>query len=286
MPNVLILTDGTAQFTASTYAGMERVFVLPWRIQLPGQRPVESGQIKLEGMPASLGENAGVRVLPPSVDDFFHALARLGKQAHEIVVILTSAHLSPVMKNAQKAMQTVHCPAAIHLVDSQNVGAGLGLLVQAAAQAVAQGESGSAVCRFLRGLVPHTYSLFCVQSLTYLAHAGHLDLTQAMVGEMLNLMPFFMLENGSLAPVQKARSSRQLAETVNEFLAEFESLVHVAMVHGTAPFDQEAYSLAERLGNTPEGHLLSEHVLNGATAGIFGPRSLGISVMEEMVDGV
>lgn len=286
MPNVLILTDGTAQFTAGTYAGMERVFVMPWWIQLQGHQPIETSQVKLDEMPVSLAENSTMRVIPPSVDDFFHTLARLGQQAHEIVAILTSAHLCSVMNHAQKAMQTVHCPAAVHLVDSQNVGAGLGLLVQAAAQAVSQGESGSAVCRFVRGLVPHTYSLFCVQSLTYLAQAGHLDLTQAMVGEMLNLMPFFMLENGSLAPVQKARSSRQLAETVNEFIAEFESLAHIAMVHGTAPFDQEARSLIERLGNTPQAHLLSEYMLNSATAGIFGPRSLGISVMEDVTDGV
>jgi DegV family protein with EDD domain len=276
MPNVLILTDGAVQFTNSDFPGIERVRVLPWRAAwLP-----DANQVNLMALPVSLRGHS-LPATPPVASDFFQALTNLGQEAHEIVLILTSTHLSSAYQAAQAVLETIHCPAALHLVDSQNIGAGLGLLVQAAAQAVAQGETGIEVYRYVRKLVPHVYSMFCAQSLTYLAHAGHLEPAQAMVGEMLNLMPFLLLENGRLTPVQKARSSRQLGEVVTEFITEFEHLAHIALVYGLSPFDQESRVLHDRLVNTLPAYSISQHPMNSTTAAVLGPRSLGISVMED-----
>jgi fatty acid-binding protein DegV len=124
------------------------------------------------------------------------------------------------------------------------------------------------------------YSLFCVQSLTYLAYGGHLDLAQAIVGEMLSVTPFFILENGRLTPIQKARTPRHLIDTLHEFIAEFEGLKHVAIIQGVAPFDQEARILRDRLNGTSRSVKISEHTLNTPVATIFGPRCLGVVVME------
>jgi DegV family protein with EDD domain len=283
MPNVLILTDAAVQFTNSHFAGIERVHVMPWQAGSNSsiQAPEDVIPFDLASLPLTL-HNRPFPVMPPDPNDFFQALTTLGQQAHEIIIILTSAHLSTAFQSAQKTLETIHCPAALHLVDSQNIGAGLGFLVQAAARAVSEGETGIEVYRYLRKLVPHTYSMFCAQSLTYISQGGHLDPTQAIVGEMLNLMPFFLLENGRLTPVQKARSTRQLVEVVNEFVEEFENLLEVAVVYGLSPFEQEARSLHDRLSTNLPGCTISQHPINEATAAVLGPRSLGISVIEEI----
>lgn len=282
MSKVCILTDSTAQFMAGVYPGMDHVYILPWWLRRNGQPPEYAHRIALEIQPLSLINNQRLLITPPSVEDCAQTLSTLGRQYHDVVVVVSSARLSHVFQHVQKALQMVRCPAVIHLVDSQNISAGLGLLVQAAAQLIVQDEDGSSICRKIRGLVPHTYSLFCVQSLTYLAQGGHLDMAQALVGEMLDMMPFFILENGRLSPVQKARSSRQLMETVHEFVGEFERLEHIAVVHGAAPFDQEARSLRERLENSIGDVQISDQLLNAAVATIFGPRCLGVSVIEKL----
>lgn len=280
MPNVLILTDGAAHFTNNTFPGVEKVHILPWHASA-AKSPSKTSPIGLAALPISL-RDAPLPMQPPAESDFFQILTALGQQAHEIIVILTSSHLSTAFRAAHDALETLHCPAAVYLVDSQNIGAGLGLLVQAAAQAVAQGGSGVEVYRYIRKLVPHTYSLFCIQSLTYLAKAGHLDYSQAIVGEMLNLLPFFLLESGRLTPIQKVRSSRQLFEVVGEFIAEFNSLEQIVLAYGIAPFDQEGRLLFDRLESLAQAKEISAHSLNNTVAAVLGPRSLGISVMEQV----
>jgi DegV family protein with EDD domain len=280
MPKVLILTDGAAQFTSSTFPGFEKVHVLPWRSQATRQT-LDAAPLNLTTLPVSLLQGP-LPVLPPSEQDFLQTLTTLGQQAHEIILLLSSSYLNPAVQTAQAVLQTLHCPASVFLVDTQNIGAGQGLLVQAAAQAAAQGSSGVDIYRYLRKLVPHTYSLFCVQSLTYLAHAGHLELSQAIVGEMLNLLPFFMLESGRLTPIQKVRSSRQLFEVIGEFIGEFDDLLHIALAYGVTPFDQEGRLLVDRLGSLGFAEKISAQSLNGSVAAVFGPRCLGVSVIEKI----
>lgn len=282
MSQVCILTDSTAQFATPTFPGYERVTVLPFHLQIGGRPNLDAREIKLGGIPFSAANASRPVVTAPTVEEFAGALAVLSRRFAEIVVILVSAHLSQSFTNAQRALQTGRYPAAVCLVDSQTTSVGLGLLVQAAAEAAVQGQSGASIHRLIRGLLPHIYSLFCVQSLTYLASAGHLDPAQAIVGEMLGITPFFILENGLLTPIQKARSSRHLVDQLHEFVAEFDDLKHVAIIQGTAPMDQDARALRERIAGACPTVCLSEHSIGASVAALFGPRTLGIIVMEKV----
>jgi fatty acid-binding protein DegV len=114
-----------------------------------------------------------------------------------------------------------------------------------------------------------------------LAASRHLDPAQAIVGEMLGITPFFILENGQLTPIQKARSSRHLVDQLHEFVAEFDDLKHVAIIQGTTPLDQDARTLRDRLNGVCRGACLSEHTIGTSVAALFGPRSLGVIVMEK-----
>jgi fatty acid-binding protein DegV len=153
-------------------------------------------------------------------------------------------------------------------------------LVQAAAEAAAHGLPGARINRLVRGLIPRIYTVFCLQSLSYLAHSGLIDPAQAVVGELLGITPFFILENGRLVPIQKVRSPRHLVDLVQEFISEFSNLKHIALVQGIPPFEQEARTLRDRLNGTLSTTAFSEHTLSTALATIIGPRGLGIVVME------
>ncbi len=280
MSQVCILTDSSAQFPVHLFPGSDLVNILPYHVQLNGAGEEAEKDIKLVHLPASVYTKPGVQTRPPSVEEFSQMFMSLGYRYREIVAILISSHLSPAMENAQAAIEVAKCPAVVHLVDSQTTSVGLGLLVQAAAAAAEKGLSGNRISRLVRGLAPHVYTVFCLHNLSYLSRAGFIDPAQAMVGEILEVVPFFTLENGRLCPSQKVRGSRHLVDLLCEFVMEFTAVRHVALIQGSPPFDQEARLLRERLSGLYRSNSFSEHTFSIPLAAMLGPHSLGLVVME------
>jgi DegV family protein with EDD domain len=178
-----------------------------------------------------------------------------------------------------KAVETFRGPVAVHLIDSQTTSTGLGLLVQAAAGAACQDASSSRINRLVRGQLSRVYTVFCIQSLTYLSHSGIIDPAQGLLGEMLSVTPFFVLENGRLTAVQKVRNQRHMVDLLQEFVSEFSSLKHVAIIQGVPAID--THSLRDHISANYPGVSLSEHIVGSGLATILGPRCFGLIAMEK-----
>jgi DegV family protein with EDD domain len=284
MSKVCILTDSTAQFPTPVFPGSELVNIIPLHVEYNDEIYTDGKDIRTANLPASSRHSKGPRALPPTEEEFHQVFNNLSRRYREIIAILVSSHLNPVVSAAHTAATSVRGPATIHIIDSQTTAVGLGLLVQAAAKAALSGSDGVEITRLVRGLVSKIYTVFCVQSLSYLYRSGHLDPAQAIVGEMLNVMPFLILENGRLVPIQKVRSPRHLVDILHEFITEFSYLNHIAIVQGVPPFEQEARNLRDRINGEFESPKISEHTLGAALATILGPRSLGVVVWEKPVD--
>jgi DegV family protein with EDD domain len=284
MSRVCILTDSTAQFPAPVFPGCELVNVIPLHVELNKVLYTDAKDIRTANLPTSIRQPDGPKALPPTVEEFQEVFSNLAQKYKEIVTIVVSSHLNPVVSTAQEAALAAEGPARIHVIDSQTTAVGLGLLVQAAANAARRGSNGVEITRLVRGMVSKIYTVFCVQSLSYLYKSGHLDPAQAIVGEMLNVMPFLILENGRLVPIQKVRSSRHLVDILHEFIMEFGNLEHIAIIQGVPPFEQEARNLRDRINAEDTSPSFSEHTLGAALASILGPRSLGIVVWEKALN--
>lgn len=279
MPGVCILTDSTAQFPAASFPGQELVSVIPLHVKFNGLRYADGKDLKLTDLPLSAHGPSSPVARPPSSEEFRQFFQSLGDEYDEIVAILLSPNLCPALTNAQEAVKAIGW-APVTLIDSQTTGVGLGLLVQAAAGVALDGIPGLEIKRFILNQVSHVYTVFCIQSLTYLSQSGLLDVAQAVVGEMLGVIALFLLENGRLVPVQKARNMRHLGDLLYEFISEFGELRHIALTRGVISFENEARSLRERLASDFPATPYSEHILGTALASMLGPRSLGLVVME------
>lgn len=279
---VCILTDSTAQFPTLFFSGQELVTCLPVQLRLGETTILDPKDVSLSSLPASAKNGFHPKVLPPAVDAFKSAFEELGKDFDEIIVLLASDYLIAALEPATAAARASHHPARIHIVDTQSIGVGLGLLVQGAAEAAETGASGAEVLRLVRAAIPHVYSLFCLNSLTYLYHSGLLDPAQALVGEMLELAPVYILEDGRLVPTRKIRSSRHLVDTLCEFVLEFSRLKRLALIQGRPPFTQEARHLRERLLPAYPNLNYSEHHLALPLGILLGPHSLGLVAMENI----
>jgi len=278
MPRTCILTDSTAYFTKSVFSGQDHVTILSHSIQYNGNILPDSKDLTIYNNISKDPPNP--LTLPPSSDSFRNAFTTLGIKYKEIVVILLSSHLSQALPNAQLALQSCSTPANIFIIDSRNTSVGLGLLVQVAAELAQRGYPGIEINRLVRGMVNHIYSVFCLPDLSHLYRAGLLDPAQAIVGEMLGVIPFFTLENGRLVHTQKIRSPRHLVDIMYEFIAEFENLKYLALIQGITTFDQESRNLRDRISQNIRTTPLCEHGLSLALATILGPHCIGLVAME------
>ncbi len=158
---------------------------------------------------------------------------------------------------------------------------GLGLLVQAAAEAIANGQPAPVVERMVRSLIPHTYMMICTPGMSYMSYAGYVDPSQAFVGEMLGLMPIFTLEEGQISAVEKVRNARSLVDFMQEFICEFEELSHIAFIQGIPGLTHEARLMREHVQTCFPQTPFSEHSINLPLATLVGPRAVGLVVIEK-----
>jgi DegV family protein with EDD domain len=278
MPGVTILTDSTAQFTSEDFPGRAAVNIIPLHLQLNKGNRIEADRVDLSELPASIRSGNSLLILPPSTTEFHERYLSLGRDSDEVITLLHSAQLSPACDHAEQAARGLRGRMALPVIDSQTTGVGLGLLVQAASEAAQAGTPPGQILEQLRRQSRRIYSIFCLQSLSYLAAGGHLDPIQALVGEMLAITPLVLLENGRLVTIQKARSPRQLGDLLVEFIAEFENLQHIALVRGRITY--EISSLRERIQALFPQIPFSEHSLLSGLGAMLGPRSLGLVAME------
>jgi DegV family protein with EDD domain len=279
MPQVCILTDSSIQFTSSAYPGHELVSVLPMRLELNQQLYTDGIDLTLQMLPLSAKNGRDPHVLPPSPEKLRLKLETLSKEYDHVLVILLSASLNPSIASAYEVCKDLHSSASVHIIDSQATSVGLGLIVQAAAEAARSDMGIAEIKRLVNALIPRVYTIYCTQSLTYLSHSGQLDQAQALVGEMMGVTAFFLMEHGSLIPVQKARNARNMVDIFEEFIMEFGELRHIAMIQGAPLFSGEIRSLRERIHERYPDTPYSEHLMGAAVATMLGPRSLGLVTM-------
>lgn len=279
MNSICILTDSTAQFTKPSFPGRSFVHVVSLNVNLDSQVIPDDQELKVGDLPVS-----AYRIPPqlhiPDIDEFRDLFYELAEEYRTIIAILASSSLCGLVENAQRAADLVRGRINVQVIDSQSTSVGLGFLVQMAAEAVENRTPVLEVERLVRGIVPHIYSVYCIPGLSFLSNAGFIDHSQAVVGEMLGLLPIFSFEEGRLSPLEKARNSRHLVDFFQEFIDEFTELYHISLIQSVPALQHEGKALREHaLANFPRTPF-SEHPINLSLAALIGPRSIGVIAIE------
>lgn len=280
MNSICILTDSTAQFPQFGFMGKGDIRVISYSIEFNGQVYEEGKDLRASDLPPVIKGTQATRLIAPSPEKLEELLTSLGAYYQDVIAITASSHLTQVYTNLEKALANVRGKVRLTLIDSQTTSIGLGLLVQAAAEAAAQGMPAVEVERMARSMIPHIYLMLCIPGMSYLYHAGFIDQAQAFVGEMLGIMPIFTLEDGQLSAVEKVRNSRGLVDFMQEFSLEFDKLLHIAYLQSTPGATHEARLMREHAQNCFPHANFSELNINLPLATLFGPRSLGLVIVE------
>jgi DegV family protein with EDD domain len=271
MPNVCILTDSTAQFTQSNFPGHERVHVIPFDLQTNDLKEVK---------PLPGGFAVQKQLIPPSPQEFIQYYTWLSRTYDSILVLTLCSLLNPIMSHAFSASDQYSKGATVEVVDSRTIAIALGMLVQLAAGEASEGASLREIDRRLRTSIPRVYMLFCIPEVPYLVYSALMDYAQALVADMMGMLPIFNFEEGRLVAMEKAYTPRGLLEAFRNFMGEFETPSHIALVGSMICGSLRTSPLRQCVKDTFPEAIFSEHPVQPHLAVLLGSRSIGLAIME------
>jgi len=280
---VQLITDGTAFLPAARLRELG-IISLPIVARSAGETFVYDQQT--QGHIALLQRLAQhrqpVEIVGPSAADFQAVFERTLSRTNKMLVILSSGHLSPVMQNARLAAREFLGRCDITILDSQTISLGLGLLVERAGELLQEGQLPPAeVVRRVRGMIPRIYLVMITHTLDYLFRSHKLSATQAILGSMLNIHPFLVIEDGDINPLEKSRAPEKALDKLLEFAAEFSRIQELLIFHngGETP-TPEALTLKMRLEQVLPNRDIPMVAYDPILASHIGADGLGMVIYE------
>jgi len=276
---VKIVTDSSAYLPQSSSIAQLGIEVLPLIVRW-GQHtyPERINQTDEMFMHRLSEDSKSGSVESPKVAQVQQVFARLGQVTDSVVCIHASGSLHDIGEVARRASAGFMGRQRIVVLDTQTTSVGLGIIVEAAARAAAEGASQAEVVKIVRGMIPHMYAMFFSDSLEYLEAWGRLGPAQTTLGTMLGLKPLATMEDGDLIPMEKVRSYSRAVDELYDFVIEFSRIDQLYLVHNG--FETEAAQLLERL---EEAFPHQEFPVVGYAPSLavhIGPRALGVLVHE------
>lgn len=278
---ISIITDGTVQFPNPVFPGRKFVTIMPVIWENTAE-VISNVELNTSDLPRSAIGKARPSVKANSLEDYQNLFEQLAPQSEGILAILNSGQINENYANALEAANDMQGKVPIRVVDSQNISLGLGMMVQRAGNAAAEGLDLLELELLVRNLIPRIYSVLCIPGLSYLERRGIVNKTQALVGEHLGMLPVFTMDKGELVHSEKARNKRHLVDILHEFLTEFGDLEHISLLQGLPTFETETRALRERLAEDHADTPISEQNIAPQIASIIGPHSLGIFALQSL----
>jgi len=283
---VRIVTDSSAQFLDPTVVDRYGITVVPHTILLGSRAFREGIDIEPQAFFQLVRQTEfPARLMAPSADDFTAVFKRLNRETDQILAITMSRHMSQAWENALRASKALLGRCDIVPLDSTTTSVGLALLVEQAAQAAEDGATLDDIVHLIRSLLPHVYSVFYVDSLTYLRHNNLLSEAQVLLGTMLDIKPFLTIENGELIAMEKVRSQAQAIEKLIEFVAEFSELQHLVILTNALLPAERTRLLLEHLAMEFPDRSFPQVLYQPSLVALIGPDGYGVVVQEEAEAG-
>jgi len=275
MAGVKIVTDSGADIPKPLAEELD-IAVVPLTVHFGDEEFKDGVDLELSEFYRRLHAGGQPRTTQPSPTDFEAVYRRLQVDADAIVSVHLSSELSGTMQSASIAAAMDGIDVPVHVVDSRSASLGIGMLAVEAARMAKAGASAEDIVQHLEAIVARQKVLFLVDTLEYLQRNGRIGRAQAFVGGLLNIKPLLTIDDGVVAPLERARGRAKARARLLELVTQGAQgqRVKVAVMHADAL--EEAESLASELRSRLDVEELVVGQL-GATIGTHaGPGTLGV----------
>ena len=209
--SVKIIADSTCDLSKELLERYD-ISVLPLHIVL-GNKEYKDG---LEISPDEIYQwsnknNAAPKTSAASISDAMEIFNTYMKTYDEIICFSISGQMSTTVNVLRMAAEELEAEDKIHIIDSENLSTGGGLLVIEAAIMAADGKNGNEIVNAIEQLKPQVRASFIVDTLTFLHRGGRCSGVAALAGGALKLHPKIVVENGAMKPDKKYRGKMSSA---------------------------------------------------------------------------
>lgn len=205
-------------------------------------------------------------------------------QGDEIISFSISNSMSTTGNVMRMAAEELNAADRVHIIDSENLSAGVGLQVIEAAVMAQAGKSAGEIIRHIEAVRPKVRASFVVDTLTFLHRGGRCSGLAAMLGGALKLHPRIAVENGKMAPGKKYRG--KMSVVLKHYAADLEADLlsakkdRVFITHsGCAEEDIE--SIREYLAGLNRFDEILVTRAGGVISSHCGPGTLGVLFIAE-----
>lgn len=272
-----VVTDSAAALPAdwvAAFSGDRRLTVVPMPVMV-GEEIYGEGEDDITGTIAvALASGKQVKTSRPSPGQFEQAYLAARQHGFEAVVsIHISGDLSGTADSARLAAGRVGIP--VEVLDSRTVGMALGMGVQSAVVAAADGRSAAEVRAFAEQRLARTRVYFYVPSLEQLRRGGRIGAAASLWGTVFSIKPILAVDDGKIVPLERVRSAARAIARLEEIVAADAATrppgqARLAVHHfgNQAEAEQLAARLAAAVPDAPPAQISSLPAVLAAHAGL------------------
>ncbi|MGA8851204.1 MAG: DegV family protein [Aeromicrobium sp.] len=203
---VAIVTDSTASLSSAD-AKRECIVVVPLKVIIGADTFVEgSAELTSDMIAEALADFVPVSTSRPTPAEFAAAYEQaVADGAEHIVSVHLSGKMSGTVESARVAAR--ECAIPVTVVDSGQVGLGVGFAAgRAAAARDAGGDAAAIAAAAVRAGEATTIALY-VDTLEYLRRGGRVGAAAALIGSALAVKPILTITDGVVVPLERVRTS-------------------------------------------------------------------------------
>ncbi|NLM44555.1 MAG: DegV family protein [Clostridiales bacterium] len=156
------------------------------------------------------------QINPPQFESVF--LDEIGEN-NTVIGILGSSKLSGTYNSAMIAKNNIESDH-IHIIDSEAVTLGAGLLVIKAARLAEMGKTAEEIVNEIEAAKKRLKQFFVIGNLKYLYKGGRISLSASVIGSILNVKPIITTVDGKLEMLEKTRGIKKAITIVMDMIKE------------------------------------------------------------------
>ncbi len=279
---VAIVTDSAADLPAAVCDELG-IQMVPLRVIFGAESHLDKVGLRPADFFAELARNPEhPKTSQPSPGDFRRVFELLCSHFEHVLVICLTARLSGTHQAAVAAAGRSGKPGQVTVLDSRNVSAGLGLVVQAAAEAAAGGAESPAVMAVARRAIENTRTYGLVPDLSHALRGGRIPPAWRWLGNWLPLSFVLGLDAGRVRMLGLGlRSGNRVEALLKPALRDLQPVsrgadqrVRLLIAHAAAPLLAEElrrqclarFPAVESIGITELGPAVGVHGGPGTVA--------------------
>ena len=216
---IKIITDSMCD-VPKDYVKSHNIRVMPLTVNFGYESYKDGIDLTLDEFLAKLEKS---EVLPTTSQvppgDFSEAFREEIALGNKVISIHGSSQLSGTYNSAVMAMEQIG-GEDIHVIDSEAITLGAGVLVIKAARLAEEGLESEEIVKEIEDSKHRLKSLFILDTLKYLHKGGRLSLSASIVGSILNIKPILTVKDGKMELYGKERGIKKAIASVIDTVKE------------------------------------------------------------------